>query len=448
MDNKITALEIAFQSYLIKALASEPRFWKLIDRVYDEVLPPHHSLARVSKEIIAVNELRPAALLRALKLLTINSLDQQRGMEVNGELFEKIFKKQIAWCEKHQQNMSYIWFMHEFAPEEATLDELRKFTVAYVQIRRALGLDADPEPTINELFHTGAIGEIRASKEAEEQAEGWLKAHNYPTSLSLLTYDESLYTAEFMPFEYITHNENVPMSAYENYKISKADVAALLEAAKVSGRPYDINRYLTTAFIMKSLAKYAEECKSAYIDLALSPEASPTATVKKQMAKLEADARRAEQTTAARQEKLNELQLKFDRLQRDADNTASELAELREYTALLEENLSLAEDFEETPSSAPAAAEFNQAGRKVVVIGGHDNWQVKVKALYPDFVCIGAEEFNFDVNLTRAADIIIFNFAHCSHKQFYRMRQNCDMGKVVYIASPNTEALKRKLGEF
>ena len=76
-------------------------------------------------------------------------------------------------------------------------------------------------------------------------------------------------------------------------------------------------------------------------------------------------------------------------------------------------------------------------------MGGHQIWQNKLKELYPDFTYIDSDNINFDINITRNADIILFNTLHCSHSLYYKMKNNTYNGlyenknKVTYIGSNN-----------
>ena len=76
-------------------------------------------------------------------------------------------------------------------------------------------------------------------------------------------------------------------------------------------------------------------------------------------------------------------------------------------------------------------------------MGGHQIWQNKLKELYPYFNYIDSENVNFDINIVRNADIVLFNTLHCSHSLYYKMKNNVNNGrmdckdKVFYISSNN-----------
>ena len=434
-----------YRKYLLKALVEEKHYWPLIDRAYDEVVD-HVRLVRTGPALNIMNELPPKALLRGLKMLALmNSGEPQKVMELQSTLFVKIFRKQIEYFEQQGENFSLLPFLHKFCSDKMTMSELLKNAACYIHLRRCADMEEDQSQELAEIFASAEAfdRQYQLSKESMRTATNWLQAHNKPMTLNELQYEEDLFTAEFKPLEEISKKENIPMRAYENYKLTKNDVADMIDIANAMGMPYNLNRYLTYSYIIKSLARYAAECKDSYLDLALSPEASPNKTIKKQLAKADAETAELNKRIVDKQELLNDLQQKFDRQQKALIQAQEEKARLEEYTALLEQQLEAAGmEHQEAEKIVPTP---NLGGKRVVVIGGHDNWQQKVKEQFPAFTYINTDDLGFDVTLTRNADIIIFNFIHCSHGLFYRLRENCDKDKIIYIASNNIDNLKRRL---
>ena len=84
----------------------------------------------------------------------------------------------------------------------------------------------------------------------------------------------------------------------------------------------------------------------------------------------------------------------------------------------------------------------------IVVMGGHQIWQNRLKEIYPYFTFIDAENVNYDINITRNADFIFFNTLHCSHTLFYRVKANVNNGrknnkeKLIFIGSNNLANFK------
>ena len=434
-----------YQKYLLKALVSEKRYWHYIDDAYDEIVD-RIKVRKVSNLLNVINELPPQALLRGIKLLTImDVVSPEESLALQRTLLSKIFRKEIDYCDKNRDNLTYAKFLHRFGGlDKMTMDEILKLSSFYIYIRVCFKLPPDDSKMLEETFASAEMDlTYQQGTTSKKMAQDWLLAHDKPKTLSDLQYDESLFTEEFKPLEEISKQENIPMRAYENYEFTRNDIVNMIDIANAMRTPYDLNKYMTTAYIMKSLARYAAECKDAYLELALSPEASPNKTIKKRLAKAEADIAELNKRIDSKQEQLNELQQKFDRQQKVLMQAQDENARLEEYTALLEQQLEAAgTEYQTEVKNVP---EVNLDGKKVVVIGGHDSWQQRVKEQFPDLIYIQADNINFDATLTRTADIIIFNFLHCSHSLFYRLRENCDKDKIIYLASNNIDNLKRVL---
>lgn len=171
----------------------------------------------------------------------------------------------------------------------------------------------------------------------------------------------------------------------------------------------------------------------------------------------------------AKQETLNKLQLEYDRLKNkelaklkeELEEKTRLLKELNEKNSFLEEiNLVLDSQIEEMEAAAEDISSDTSNNRptkyienrlkelNVVIMGGHQIWQSRVKEIYPYFTYVDSDNVNFDINITRNADIIFFNTLHCSHTLFYRIKNNVNNGrsnnkeKLVYVGSNNLSYFK------
>ena len=59
--------------------------------------------------------------------------------------------------------------------------------------------------------------------------------------------------------------------------------------------------------------------------------------------------------------------------------------------------------------------------KKIVVIGGSDNWQKKIKGTYPEFKVISGFSVTFDLNILRSADFVFLNVIDMSHAAYLRI---------------------------
>lgn len=130
---------------------------------------------------------------------------------------------------------------------------------------------------------------------------------------------------------------------------------------------------------------------------------------------------------------------------------------LRQLNAKLEERVDALDTAEEEVEESPALPNSYVQGRlknlNVLIMGGHQVWQNRLKELYPDFKYLDSDNVNYDINITRNADIVFFNTLHCSHTLYYRMKNNINNGrderknKVVYISSNNLEYFKEMVSK-
>lgn len=175
-----------------------------------------------------------------------------------------------------------------------------------------------------------------------------------------------------------------------------------------------------------------------------------------------------EDKISAKQNQLNKIQLEYDRLKnKELTKLKAELEEknqllkelsdknnyLEEMNSVLEKQLEendLAAGNLSSDASANYPTKYIENRLKdlnIVIMGGHQIWQNRLKEIYPYFNYIDSDNVNFDINITRNADIIFFNTLHCSHTLFYRIKNNVNNGrtnnkeKLVFVGSNN-------LGQF
>lgn len=432
-----------YQKYLIKAMAVEKRFWPRIDKKYDDI--GNFRVEQQQKTLNIINELPAEALLRAIKLLVINE-NGKDGRDFIADLFGKIFKKEIDFLIKNKENLNFEEYISKFGTLNIGKTDITRLASVYIHVRRCMGLPDDPSKLLQDIIKTESSldNNFIPSAESEKMATAWLVAHKNIKTLNQLTYDADLFTAEFLPLELVTKAENIPLRAFEDYKFTKKDIADMIDIANSFNRPYNLNKYLTTAFILKSLARYAESCKNAYLKLALSEDASPGKALHAKNTKLTAEITALHTLLTNKQDALNKLQLDHDRLQKSAAAQAAELDKLQDYTEQLELQLLAPEEDDVGSENIP----LNFDGKKIVVIGGHEKWQQKLYERFNDWTFIATDQLNFDPAITAGADLIIFNFKYSSHGLFYRLRNNSDKNKVVFTAATNIDALLRQLARL
>ena len=130
---------------------------------------------------------------------------------------------------------------------------------------------------------------------------------------------------------------------------------------------------------------------------------------------------------------------------------------LRQLNARLEERVDALDTAEEEAEESAVLPNSYVQGRlknlNVLIMGGHQVWQNRLKELYPDFKYLDSDNVNYDINITRNADIVFFNTLHCSHTLYYRMKNNINNGrnerknKVIYISSNNLDYFKEMVSK-
>lgn len=98
--------------------------------------------------------------------------------------------------------------------------------------------------------------------------------------------------------------------------------------------------------------------------------------------------------------------------------------------------------------------------KKILIMGGHANWQNRIKEVYPKLTYMDSDNVNFDVTILKNADYIFFNTLHCSHTIYFKVKDNLNAGrdkqegkdKLIYINNNNVDVftdilMEKILGE-
>lgn len=137
-------------------------------------------------------------------------------------------------------------------------------------------------------------------------------------------------------------------------------------------------------------------------------------------------------------------------LQNEADKLREEDAEIAVEKDMLSEL-----------QCTPKRLEKLLRSKKILIMGGHVNWQNRIKEVYPKLTYMDSDNVNFDVSILKNADYIFFNTLHCSHTLYFKVKDNLNAGrdkqegkdKLIYINNNNVDVFKdilmeKLLGEF
>lgn len=424
-------------AYLIKAIANIPHYWPRIDKKYDEL--KNIKLKRTNKSLSVINELPPKSLLRAIKLLAIIEVLGMDGVNFVTDLFERIFRREIEFCEKQGNELTFENFLATFGKLNDTTNDILTTAAVYLHVRKCMGLPADNSELLQEIVSSATNDwyDYAPSSAAMKKVAKWMNDNGNPNTLNLLSYNEALFDDDLQVFAEITKKENIPARAYEHYQITRKDLAYFFEA--VDNEPFftNINNGIALAYMFTSLAKYAEECKTAYLDLALSPQVSPNYKLKKELAEKENALKLAQSLCDDKQEKLNLLQQKFDRLQKSFDVQSEELSLLKDLTANIAKS---AEQEEETTNPDSVSEQLpDLTNFKIVVFGGAPSWQIKIRQLSKNITCIEPEDKGFDISILKTADLVVINYIYINHAQVMRLKTVTPEEKILYIGTNNVQ---------
>lgn len=118
-----------------------------------------------------------------------------------------------------------------------------------------------------------------------------------------------------------------------------------------------------------------------------------------------------------KQDALNSLQIQYDKQQEKLAAVSEELEQMKEYVDIVEK----LQKMEEEQSSDQQNDLIVPHGKGIVLFGGHPNYQRKFKERYNWVKVIPAEEIHVDWNLVRNANLVLINWKHLTHRQFYKL---------------------------
>jgi len=130
-------------------------------------------------------------------------------------------------------------------------------------------------------------------------------------------------------------------------------------------------------------------------------------------------AKERERELDQKQEELNALQLKLDKMQEEISELQDQIHEKDEQADAFQ---TLVDTYtsEETPVQR-ILDEKPPLPENAILIGGHPNWQKKIREIYPDLRIIDPDNNTFSIDRIRNAELVLLNVTHMSHKQYYRI---------------------------
>lgn len=130
-----------------------------------------------------------------------------------------------------------------------------------------------------------------------------------------------------------------------------------------------------------------------------------------------------------KQAALNKLQISHDKQKEKIKALSEELDNVKEYVGIIEKIQEMEETQSETAHSVKPTIPY---GKGIVLFGGHPNYQRKFAEQYSWVKIIDTEDVHVDWNLVRNATLVLINWKHLSHRQFYKLISLVREHKIEY----------------
>lgn len=126
----------------------------------------------------------------------------------------------------------------------------------------------------------------------------------------------------------------------------------------------------------------------------------------------------SKQLLSVKQEALNKLQLSYDKQQNKLAAVTEELQNMKEYVEIIEKIQEMEEQQRELNPNVKPVIPYQKG---VILFGGHPNFQKKFAEKYGWVKIINADDIRIDWNLVKNASLVLINWKHLSHRQFYKL---------------------------
>lgn len=265
-------------------------------------------------------------------------------------------------------------------------------------------------------------------------------------------------------FDFIYDLEEVSsISVFRELKLDKKDIKEIILSYIVAddykeigdGNKIKFEDYFLPALHVKAMCKAYKEVKKMYFDNNKETMYVEMGVLRKDLFKARSD--------------LQLQEIKYDRFVQH---------ENEKYSSLMEENIQLQRDIkalkEQINQLQSDAKEvialrnymFNQESEAVtdtekvnleemnsvkgIIIGGHSNWQNKIKEYLPSWKIVRAGVNNLDADIILNCETVIFNAGHLNHSLYYKvidMVRNNNV-HIGYVSSTNVECSLKEISEI
>ena len=394
--------------------------------------------------------------------------------EQSEELFDEIMKlinvgyRHLKSDLKGRQNLDFTAIKCTIS-ETLDLDRLHLSTISEVPVlmimAEAKGLDIiydfesygffERIKIYEENLGAGYEKDLKKEYKRPDEVKAFIdgfedKFNTFDSMTELYTKSENDSFAQGDLFSLIFHKYNIGIRKFSLFYLDDEEVNFILNN---TDKPQ--NKKYWYALHVAVLCKYIRAMEDSYIELrektSLADDYSyneKKESLKRIADDIEKKKKSQEQTEKKQNENIIKLEkeLKAERERHESDIKAfeaerEELKALRNYVYALNEENVIDEDYKAEEASID---KWNK--KRVIVFGGHENWQKKVKKYFPDWTFILADNRSFPSNKMKDKDYVICNTEVLSHALYYKIISSCDKSqKLLYVRSNNIDLLIQEL---
>ncbi|MFE8698251.1 hypothetical protein ACFYKT_18165 [Cytobacillus sp. FJAT-53684] len=81
--------------------------------------------------------------------------------------------------------------------------------------------------------------------------------------------------------------------------------------------------------------------------------------------------------------------------------------------------------------------------KNIVIIGGHPNWQIKLKEIFPNYIIVDVENLNRDLSFIGHADAVFINTNFLSHSLYWKVMNQMSKNEVPLHFMERTTNIER-----
>lgn len=419
----------------------------------------------------------PHVALAVVRLMTLLDSDKDKALR----LFKKIMPRKLhevldATANSHEK-LPFVILKRDYLGKCETIEEKLQLVMTYLYEEIGNFKGSVEKEAVDYFAKRSGFLSIYEDSVTEQEVDKvrkathkWLKSQNKPENfLDLQAAPDA--EGKLKLISQLLESMGYSTFFTENFNLEQREVQSLMaildkNAAAYNNDPESKNLLLYFCFavhnIIEQLRAYADE----FINLSLQSAYREIEYAEK-VKKAEHESAPLKQLLKERQSALNSMQLELDRMKNKElvrlkqelesqkqlqKELEAKIASLQEMNGILEAEID--EQDAEAETELTAAVQPNSYVEQklrqlnIVVMGGHQIWQNRLKEIYPYFTFIDAENVNYDINITRNADFVFFNTLHCSHTLFYRVKANVNNGrknnkeKLIFIGSNNLANFK------